>query len=461
MNAIDNPLAAFIDAACVPLDSGHGSGTLDQANAILAAHPEIATQSVHTAAILGDDVAVRRFLDADRASATAKGGPRDWDALTHLCFSRYLRLDRVRWRGFFRSANALLEAGANANTGWFESNHQPKPVWESAIYGAAGIAHNAELTHLLLEHGADPNDDETPYHAAETWDNGAVKVLLDSRKLTAENLALMLIRKHDWHDYDGAKLMLEYGADPNLERFAGFRALHHAIVRDNDIDLIDLLLDHGADPTLLAKRPGPANHAPAPTTAVVLAARKGRADVLASFARRGIPTELDEVDGLIAACARNDAEAVRSISEREPRLVSELVAEGGTLLSEFAGTGNTEGVGRLLDLGVDIRALYGGDPYFDIAPNSTALHVAAWRACHKTVERLIARGAPVDALDGKGRSPLALAVRACVDSYWSDRRSPDSVAALLRAGASARGVAFPSGYAEVDELLRPHVPAGG
>ena len=48
------------------------------------------------------------------------------------------------------------------------------------------------------------------------------------------------------------------------------------------------------------------------------------------------------------------------------------------------------------------------------------------------------------------------AVRACVDSYWADRRSPESVQALLQAGASVNGVPFPSGYAEVDELLKTH-----
>jgi hypothetical protein len=43
-----------------------------------------------------------------------------------------------------------------------------------------------------------------------------------------------------------------------------------------------------------------------------------------------------------------------------------------------------------------------------------------------------------------------------VDSYWTDRRSPESVQALLHAGALVSGVDFPSGYAEVDELLRSH-----
>jgi len=119
--------------------------------------------------------------------------------------------------------------------------------------------------------------------------------------------------------------------------------------------------------------------------------------------------------------------------------------------------GNTDGVRHLLDLGIDVGALAEyGDLYFDVAQNSTALHSAAWRTRPATVKLLIERGAPVNALDGKGRTALVLAVRACVDSYWKERRTPESVEALLKAGASVRGVEFPSGYAEVDELLRKH-----
>jgi hypothetical protein len=135
------------------------------------------------------------------------------------------------------------------------------------------------------------------------------------------------------------------------------------------------------------------------------------------------------------------------------------VADGGTLLAGFAGTGNTEGVGLLLDLGVPVTAVFQeGDGYFDVAPRSTALHVAAWRAHPSIVRLLLDRGAPVDARDAAGRTPLMLAVRATVDSYWTERRSPDSVRALLAAGASTAGVRYPSGYAEVDALLA--APAG-
>ena len=455
--SLDDPRAAFIEAACVPRDSGHASGTLELAEAILAAHPGVASSDVHTAAILGDEAGVRRFLALDRRNATAKSGPYGWDALTHLCFSRYLRLDRGRSEGFVRSAKALLDAGASANTGWMEKNHEPHPEWESAIYGAAGIAHHAELTRLLLERGADPNDGETPYHAPETYDNAALKVLVKSEKLNEESLGTILLRKTDYHDYEGIKWLLERGVDPNRKTRWGKRAIHNAVLSDNDIKIFEVLLEHGADPTLISERPDRWKQTISGRSAVSMAARRGRRDVLELFERRGISIELSGVEGLIAACARNNAASVRAIAESGPQLVRELVAEGGKLLAEFAGVGNTEGVGHLLELGVDAGTVYkDGDEYFDVAKNSTALHVAAWRARHATVKLLIERGAPVDVLDGKGRTPLALAVRASVDSYWKHMRSPESVQMLLNAGALVDGVEFPSGYAEVDELLRRH-----
>ena len=113
MSDVADPVADFLRAACAPRDAGHASGTLDRARAILAAHPELATANVHTAATLGDDVAVHRFLADDPSSATAQGGPYSWDALTHLCFSRFLRLDPSRSDGFLRAATALLDAGAD------------------------------------------------------------------------------------------------------------------------------------------------------------------------------------------------------------------------------------------------------------------------------------------------------------------------------------------------------------
>ena len=461
MTGLDETRAAFIEAACVPLDSGHASGTLAGAEAILTKHPEVAAADIHTAAILGDAAGVRRFLDHDRKSAVEKAGPRNWDALTHLCFSRYLQHDRERSEGFVGAATALLDAGANPNTGWFENDHEPSPEWESALYGAAGVAHHPELTRLLLERGGDPNDGETPYHAPETRDNAALKILVESGKLNDDSLTTILLRKTDWHDYEAIKWLLERGIDPNRITRWGRTALHNAVLRDNSLDIIEALLDHGADPTLDATRPYRSARLHPRMSAISMAARRGRGDVLESLERRGISIELQGVERLIAACARDDSAAVRSIAERGPHLVADLIGEGGKLLAEFSGVGNTSGVAQLLDLGVDVGALYEGDGYFGVARNSTALHVAAWRANHSTVKLLIERRARVDARDGDGRTPLGLAVKACVDSYWTYRRSPESVEALLRAGALPSQAPFPSGYAEVDELLESYSKRSG
>jgi ankyrin repeat protein len=445
-------VSAFIAAASAPLDGlGHASGTLERARELLLANPDVAGADVYAAAVLGDEAAIRRFVAQDPASATAKGGPHGWDALTYLCFSRFLRLDSSRSDAFVRAARVLLDAGAGANTGFFESNHQPEPEFESAIYGAAGVAHHPELTKLLLEYGADPNDGETPYHVIETRDNRSMEVLVESGKLTADSLTTLLLRKHDWHDYDGIKWLLEHGADENRMSSWKRTPLFQALQRDNSIEIIELSLDHGADPTIGSDR----------QTAAAMAARRGRKDALDLFARRAIRLEFSGVDRLIAACARVDAEAVRLIAEAEPQLVRELVAEGGPLLAEFAGNGNVDGVRQLLDLGVDVNARHAeGDGYFGVAKNSTALHSAAWRGRPSAVKLLLERGADVDAKDANGRTPLMLAVQACVDSYWTEWRTPESVAALLRAGASVSGVTVPSGYAEVDELLRK-AGAGG
>jgi hypothetical protein len=145
----------------------------------------------------------------------------------------------------------------------------------------------------------------------------------------------------------------------------------------------------------------------------------------------------------------------------EATVARAIVEHQGALLGEFAGIGNTPGIAHLLDLGTDVRAIVSaGDGYWGIANNSTALHVAAWRARHETVKFLIDRGAPVDVPDGQGQTPLMLAVRACVDSYWKEWRSPESVAALLAAGASVPdSLTLPTTYGAIDALLASRADA--
>ena len=302
-------MTAFIEAAI-------WHGTLEAAEAILAAHPEIARTSIHVAAILGDDAAVRRFIAADPRNVTKKEAPYDGDALVYLCLSKYLRLDKRRSDAFVRAATALLDAGADPNTGFTAKDEYGD--FETALYGAAAVAQHAELTRLLLERGADPNEVETPYHVPESYDNAALKVLVESGKLNADSLTTMLLRKADIHDYDGMKYLLEHGADPNRMTRWHYTALQQALRRDNGIELLDLMLDHGGDPTLKNESDG--------KSGIAMAARRGRGDVLGSFARRGFPMPLphDGVEHLIVSvcAARGGTAGARAFFEQFQQLAN-------------------------------------------------------------------------------------------------------------------------------------------
>jgi hypothetical protein len=392
----------FIAAACVPR-SAHASGTLEEAEAILAAHPQVAVGDIYAAAILGDSPTVRLLLADERGRATVRGGPYGWDALTYLCFSRYLRLRGSD--GFVHAAEALLDAGTDPNTGFFETAHEPGPIFESALYGAAGVAHHVGLTRLLLARGADPNlGGEVAYHAPEGFDNEAMKAVVQSGQLASDGLTTMLHRKLDWTDLNGVRWLLDHGADPNALSAWGDRALHHSLARDNALVLIETLLDNGADPSLPA--PGHEDR-----SAVAVAARAGRADALELFRGRGAAVELDGDDAFFAALSRADRATTLASLAAEPPIVQRRESSQPGIVATLAGAGNTAAVALALDLGFPL--------------STDALSVAVWRERTETVRLLLARGAAVS------RSERSLAERALTEmSEWTPHHSDEIIAAL-------------------------------
>ncbi|MFC5862864.1 ankyrin repeat domain-containing protein [Acidicapsa dinghuensis] len=458
LEAEENAEAAFLRAASVPRGEDHdGAGaTTDAAEAVRKAHPGVEIESVWAAAVYGDAAAVKAFLAKDKGLASQRGGVYAWDPLTYLCFSRYarwLRKDEARSRAFVDAARALLEAGADVDTGWFDGIGEATPAWESVLYGAAGVAQHAELTRLLLEYGADPNDEETAYHAAENYEQGPVRALLESGKLAEGGKTTLLVRKADWHDLEGAKLVLEFGGNPHRGTQWKNTAFAWSVKRDNWIELVK---------TMLADAQGPLSKQTEEVQASILGAteqavRRGRPDLLKLLDERGLMPDLLGFDRLLEACARGDLEKAKAVAAADPAALAMVLAHGGALLSQYAGTGCVEGMRVLMELGVAAAALnLEGDPYFEIAKSGTALHSGAWRLQHGAVKLLLERGVPVDAKDERGRTALMFAVRACVDSYWKSRRSPESIAMLLEAGASQESVSVPTGYAEADALLRRH-----
>jgi ankyrin repeat protein len=396
----------MIVAACAPR-AAHSSGTLEDAEALLAAHPDVAVGNIYVAAVLGDAAGVRRMLGDDSGCSTARGGPYGWDALTYLCFSRYLRLRGSD--GFVDAAEALLDAGADPNTGFFDAEHQPEPTFESALYGAAGVAHHSGLTKLLLARGADPDlGGEVAYHAPEGFDNEAMKAVVESGRLADSGLTTMLHRKLDWTDLGGVRWLLVHGADPNAVSAWGDRALHHALARDNALSMLELLLDFGADPSLGAQRAGG-------RSAVAVAARAGRADALALYRRRGFAIDLDGDDAFFAALAHADRSETLAFMASEPGIVQRLELSQRGVVATLAGAGNTAAVALALELGFPL--------------STGALPVAVWRERTDTVSLLLARGAPVTA------EVVSLAERALTEmSEWTPHHSR-AIRDLVRAAA--------------------------
>ena len=124
-----------------------------------------------------------------------------------------------------------------------------------------------------------------------------MKLLVETGKLTTRSLTLMLIRKHDWHDDDGVKYLLEHGARPNDTWAPGLSPIHQAIRRGNSINIISMLIDYGADPSITFEG----------LTVIARAARYGRGDVLNIFTQRYSSIHLEGVDKLIAAAAMGDS----------------------------------------------------------------------------------------------------------------------------------------------------------
>ncbi len=296
------------------------------------------------------------------------------------------------------------------------------------LYGAAGVAHHPEMTRLLLERGADPNDGEVAYHSPETLDNRAMKVLVESGKLTPESIGMMLLRKFNWHDDEGVAWLLDHGADPNLLYWKG-RPLHHALRHDCPFPYFELLLDHDADPTLTAHDG---------TSVAAIAARMARADVLDLFERRGFAVALQGDDAFLAACTRADEAAARSIAAADPDTVQRVQSQHPGVFVDFAGSGNVAAVRLMLDLGFDPGAPRTAPRWVE---GETALHAAARRGHLAMAKLLIERGAPLEAAHRSGATPLAVALQSLVDqSEWTPNEYTLPIAAaLLKAGAQIEG----------------------
>src|SRR5215211_3256267 len=123
------------------------NGRRDHAEALLALDPDLGGRAFDAALVLGEIARVAPVLAGDPQAATRPSGAREWPPLLYVTHSAFLGGERTD--GLVACARALLDAGADANTAW----SHPEFGALSALYGAAGVAHEPGMTALLLEAG--------------------------------------------------------------------------------------------------------------------------------------------------------------------------------------------------------------------------------------------------------------------------------------------------------------------
>jgi hypothetical protein len=162
----------------------------------------------------------------------------------------------------------------------------------------------------------------------------------------------------------------------------------------------------------------------------------------------------DTVIRLLVNCALARRAEAEAIARKHPEIVPRLPDVDRELVAKYCWETNTnfDAVKLMLDLGFPVAHPERSHGY-------TPLHNAAWAGSGDLVELLIARGHPVDIRDpGYDATPLGWALHDCL----VEKRHPEGefarvVKALLEAGSPLKGVEYPTGDAEVDEVLHAYI----
>jgi ankyrin repeat protein len=360
---------------------------------LLDDNPALPGNDPWLACAIGNEAALRQAIAQDPTWVHRAGGPLALPPLVAVTHSGLMRLPAFR-EGLRACAKLLLDAGASP--GQSVGNRWPPASLEapseteglSALYGAAGQNHDAPLTQLLLDAGADPNDGESLYHALDN--PPCTRLLLEAGARIAGSNALY--RVLDLDAVDTLRLLLAHGGDanekPRGEPTAEWGSLLlWAIRRRRSPAHIEALLAAGADPKATTRDGTPAH---------TVALRFGLSEVARLLQAAGggdAPLPADEA--FIAACARGDEAAARQVLAQHPGLIGTLSDTQLRLLPELAAQGCNDAVQAMVTLGWPIE-VRGGDW------DGSALNQAVFNGNAALTRFLLAHGADWRAMHGFG-----------------------------------------------------------
>ncbi len=380
-----DPIDLFILAATA--NSGHR----DFARAF-AMVPGLRTRNFWSALTFGSADVVAAELARDPTAATRPGGPRNLEPILYVCMACTGGRDDALDAEKARIARLLIANGASPNAFVLHRDGEttcPLP----ALYGATGINDSPALARALLEGGADPNDSESVYHAAQHAHIDSLDVLHEfgmdpgARREPWGNTPLYFLLGHAPSDPQfipalrGIQWLLAHGADPNIPSAPHGETPLHACARGlHTADTAMLLVRWGADPNQADARG---------CTPFSLAVRSGNAEVAEVLLQNGADeSALTPVDCWLGCVACGDEEGAKAVEEREPGAQRAAREQSPDALCTAAERGLPESVRLLAEAGfaLDVRGSMGGTP----------LHFACWRGRAAAARVLIRAGAPID-----------------------------------------------------------------
>ncbi|WP_306223515.1 ankyrin repeat domain-containing protein [Bosea beijingensis] len=299
---------------------------------MLEAEPGLALGPPWLACLTGDAGRLAAALDSDPDFASRPAGPYAMPPLALVANSQLIWEPAFASR-LLASARLLIDRGADVDGRWTDPRYPDNPL--SVLYGAAGRTHHPGMTQLLLEAGADPNDNESLYHAMESSDPACARLLLEAGARVAGTNAIG--RALDYDRIDGLRLLLSHGSAGGEGHW-----LHHAIRRGRSKEHVAALIAAGVD-NGNADRRG--------RSAYRLARLFGREDVAELLEQAGTAEPLSQAESFVAACSRADEAAARAFLRDDPGLIAGLEEGLLTIMPQLAAIGRLDAVRTMLALG--------------------------------------------------------------------------------------------------------------